>query len=826
MTGEDIKISAAPFKPLIKIDKDASGIKIALCDKNSKTAIEPAQYVLFGEKEHSIFFKGTFYNLPRFNFELLQSFAARPTLLLDKKYLAEITAEILPKLALREEIYLEADPALLKYQKSTITEEPLPVLEIKKNKNHTLNAQIFWHYGPNLLVADQKEDHAKFYTHQFNNQQYLLKRYPQSEEWLRSFLIEKKFCETSGGYKINEDDFIDFYTYDFPGLMKSIKLSLTGEDISTYFFNKESDEFALNVDFKEGTNINWFEFKPTYNINDFNFSHEQLAALFKTNKKYLRLADGSLAKLPAEKFNELEKILKKSEFNKKNNSYNLQKNELYFLYHNFRHEAKLQLENSLKKIINGLDNFKGIEKISLPATKAGAPRNYQITGYNWLFFLHQHSFNGILADDMGLGKTFQVLLLLLYLKEKKLKKEPSLIVVPTSVVYNWQAEIEKFTPNLKSTIISGNKKRVGKIKNLKEYDIIITSYSLIRNDLQHYSKYCFDYVILDEAQYIKNHKALTCKAVKCLRSKNRLALTGTPVENHLGELWSIFDFLMPGFLSSYSFFKVHYENNPDNLKLKLKPFILRRMKKEVISELPAKTEINSYCKLTPEQEELYLNILKTQKKELLSLIEDKGLAGAQINILSVLLRLRQVCCHPQLLPGNSTVKNSAKFELFKELLQEIIDDGHKVVIFSQFVKMLDIIKKHLQKNELPFVYLDGSTHNKKRQALINEFNNNPEQKIFLCSLKAGGVGINLTAANYVIIYDPWWNPAVEQQAMDRVHRLGQKKDVFVYKLLARGSVEEKILTLQEQKKDLLKKVISKGGGSFLSQDDINNLLTY
>lgn len=825
LTGENISISVSSFKPLLQVTKEGQKIKLRLCNKKNQIEIKPEQYVLFGDKEFSIFFKGIFYNLSRFNHELLSTFQDNPVIELEKKFFAEITAEIIPKLALREELSLEIDPALIKYQKTTITEEPLPRLEIKKNKSGSLLVKLFWNYGPNLSVLDQKEASFKFHTQQFNNQQYLLKRYPQKEEWLRELLKEKRFKETTLGYKINEDDFIDFYTYDLPGLMSSIKLSITGEDISEYFFNKGGDEFALKVDFKEGSSINWFEFKPTYNINNFKFSHDQLAALFKSNKRYLRLSDGSLAKLPTEKFNQLESLLKKGEFNKKKHSYTLQKNELYFLYHNFRHEAKAQLDRSLKELVKGLDNFQGIKKIPLPEKISGTPRNYQKSGYNWLLFLHQHGFNGILADDMGLGKTFQVLLLLLYLKEQKIKKEPSLIVVPTSVVYNWLAEIEKFTPTLKTLIISGGKKRVTKIKNIKEYDLIITSYALVRNDLEHYSKQSFHYVILDEAQYIKNHKSLTCKAVKCLRSKYRLALTGTPVENHLGELWSIFDFLMPGFLSSYSFFKVHYENNLDKLTLKIKPFILRRMKKDVISELPAKTEINSYCKLTAEQEELYLKILKTQKKELLSLIEEKGIGGAQINILSILLRLRQVCCHPQLLPGSS-VKSSAKFELFKELLQTILDDGHKVVIFSQFVKMLAIIKKHLQKNDIPFVYLDGSTQNKKRQGLINEFNNNPEQKIFLCSLKAGGIGINLTAANYVIIYDPWWNPAVEQQAMDRVYRLGQKKDVFVYKLLARGSVEEKILTLQEQKKDLLKKVISKGGGIILSQEDINNLLTY
>ncbi|MDR1997053.1 MAG: DEAD/DEAH box helicase, partial [Candidatus Margulisbacteria bacterium] len=417
-------------------------------------------------------------------------------------------------------------------------------------------------------------------------------------------------------------------------------------------------------------------------------------------------------------------------------------------------------------------------------------------------------------------------LLLARLKQSGRLTRPALIVAPTSVVYNWVAEIDKFTPELLVLVLSGSRDRVLKVKDAARYDVLITSYALLRNDLEHYAHMEFSYMVLDEAQYIKNPKAQIARAVKCVNTRWRLALTGTPIENHLSELWSIFDFLMPGFLSTLSYFRAVYGADYGRLKKKIHPFILRRTKEEVLKDLPPKNEIDSFCELLPEQELAYLRVLRSQREELFSALQTTDINRMQLNILSCLLKLRQVCCHPALLKGETVIPESAKFNQFKELIAEIMENNSKVIVFSQFVEMLAIMRKFLDGQKIKYAYLDGSTRD--RQAVITEFNADPEIKIFLCSLKAGGIGINLTSANYVIIYDPWWNPAVEQQAMDRVYRIGQTKEVFVYKLITKGTVEEKILALQKKKRSLIDAVITSDVAveKKITKEELEELLTY
>ncbi|MDR2432059.1 MAG: DEAD/DEAH box helicase, partial [Candidatus Margulisbacteria bacterium] len=402
----------------------------------------------------------------------------------------------------------------------------------------------------------------------------------------------------------------------------------------------------------------------------------------------------------------------------------------------------------------------------------------------------------------------------------------ALIVAPTSVVYNWAAEIQKFTPDLQVLILSGSRDRILRVKDAAKYDVLVTSYALLRNDLNHYAHMEFAYMVLDEAQYIKNPKAQIARAVKCVNARWRLALTGTPVENHLSELWSIFDYLMPGFLSALSYFKAMYGDDYPRLKKKIHPFILRRTKEEVLKELPPKNEIDSFCELLPEQEQTYLKVLRSQRQELFAVMQGRDISRLQLNILACLLKLRQVCCHPALLKDAKTIAESAKFNQFKELIAEIVENDNKVIVFSQFVEMLAIMRGFLDGQKIKYSYLDGST--RKRQAVITEFNADPGLKVFLCSLKAGGLGINLTSANYVIIYDPWWNPAVEQQAMDRVYRIGQTKEVFVYKLITKGTVEEKILALQKKKKSLIDAVITSDAAAEknITRAELEELLTY
>ena len=489
----------------------------------------------------------------------------------------------------------------------------------------------------------------------------------------------------------------------------------------------------------------------------------------------------------------------------------------------FGNNIKWQGAKELQQLAKKLKNFKRIRKIEPSSNLQANLRGYQKKGIAWLNFLHEFKFGGILADDMGLGKTIQTLAYLQILKEKNALKNPSLIIMPTSLIGNWKSEIKKFTPNLSYLELYGSDRKE-LFKKIKDFDIILTTYTLALRDLQEYKKYQFEYIILDEAQKIKNPKAKITRAIKSLKSNYKLALTGTPIENHLGELWSIFDFLMSGFLGSESefitLFKNPIEKEKDSKKQKLlnkkiAPFILRRTKEEVVKELPPKTEIIKKTSFKAKQAILYENIRVAMEKKVRNVIKEKGLNKSHIMILDALLKLRQVCCHPQLLDLKATkdVKESAKLELFLDLLDTLMAEDRKVLVFSQFTKMLSILEEEIKKKKIAYTKLTGAT--KKRQEAIEKFTKG-EAKVFLISLKAGGVGLNLVEADTVIHYDPWWNPAVENQATDRAYRIGQNKAVFVYKLLIENSIEEKILELQKKKE-----AISNGIYSNKEQESIN-----
>ncbi len=469
-------------------------------------------------------------------------------------------------------------------------------------------------------------------------------------------------------------------------------------------------------------------------------------------------------------------------------------------------------QQSLSEAIGALKQTGILPHHSLPPHLQSILRGYQQHGYDWLHFLHQHHFHGILADDMGLGKTLQMLSFLQDQYDKHGRK-PNLVVAPTSVVFNWQREAEKFTPDLKVLVHSGSS-RAKDIKNVEELDIVLTSYALFRRDAEMLNKKSWRCVVLDEAQNIKNYRSKTAQLVKEVQADQRWALTGTPLENRLSELWSIFSFLMPGFLGNYNHFKNVYqqpieivqdEEVLERLRKRIFPFVMRRLKEEVARELPPKTEITQYCEMTPEQKKLYQQMLLACREEVFEEVEKKGIEKSQVSIFTALLRLRQICCHPALI-GKKKGYESGKMMEFEDLLLEILSENHRVLVFSQFVEMLTLLKGMLEKNKIEYEYLDGRTRHREKH--INNFQKNENVKVFLISLRAGGTGINLTAADYVIHYDPWWNPAVEDQATDRVHRLGQTRHVFAYKMITKDSVEEKILGLQEKKKNLARGILS------------------
>ncbi len=442
-------------------------------------------------------------------------------------------------------------------------------------------------------------------------------------------------------------------------------------------------------------------------------------------------------------------------------------------------------------------------------------RPYQNEGVAWLERLRRMHLNGVLADDMGLGKTLQAIIAITQNKRQH-PNSLSIVICPTSLVYNWKEEINKFNAELSVLPVDGTPTQRKKMQTeIKKYDVIITSYSLLQKDIEFYKTIPFSYAILDEAQHIKNRTTRNAKSVKLIQADHRLILTGTPIENSLDELWSLFDFLMPGLLSTYDRFVekyIRYPNqkigsNMEALRNKVAPFILRRMKKDVLADLPPISEIIYHCHLSAIQRELYHSYAETAREELAQLVKKEGFDKVQIHVLATLTRLKQICCHPAIFAKEKAeIGDSSKYDMLLELLQNLIEGGHKTVIFSQYTRMLGIIRADLQKMGIRFEYLDGSSKN--RLDIVKSFNQDATISVFLVSLKAGGTGLNLTGADTVIHYDMWWNPAVEDQATDRVYRMGQKKHVSTYKLITVDTIEEKILQLQNRKKGLVKNVIA------------------
>lgn len=476
--------------------------------------------------------------------------------------------------------------------------------------------------------------------------------------------------------------------------------------------------------------------------------------------------------------------------------------------------VKFTMTERLKEIRKQMLGEKHLKFTPVPKEIKADLRKYQTEGAHWLERLRLMYLNGILADDMGLGKTLQAIVAMT--QHLKTAKKPTLVVCPTSLLYNWQEECHKFNGKLKTLIIDGmpnqRKKLIGTIKN---YDVIITSYSLLQKDIETYDKTTFSYMILDEAQHIKNRGTRNAKSVKMVKAEHRLILSGTPIENSLDELWSLFDFLMPGFLGSYDRFVEKYVRisgdeqvkNLQYLRKKVSPFILRRMKVDVLDDLPPVTENVYHTQLTDMQRDLYRSYAESARDELVKLVERDGFDKVQIHVLATLTRLKQICCHPAIFAKErAELGDSAKYDMLLELLQTLIEGKHKTVIFSQYTRMLQIMRDDFEQRGIRFQYLDGSSKN--RLEIVKEFNNDPDIPVFLVSLKAGGTGLNLVGADTVIHYDMWWNPAVENQATDRVHRIGQKENVSVYKLVTLGTIEEKIVEMQNRKKGIVKKIVS------------------
>ena len=607
---------------------------------------------------------------------------------------------------------------------------------------------------------------------------------------------------------------------------------------------RQPGEFKLNV----SSGIDWFELHGHVDFGGFRASLPKLLEALRRGERTVTLDDGSVGMLPQEW---LKKYLPLAALGEQSEDHlRFTTRQVGFLDALLSSMPEATFDATFRTARDELLRFNGIAPLDAPEGFTGALRDYQRDGLGWMEFLRRFGFGGCLADDMGLGKTVQVLALLEQRRQLRAGANgagangngkpdtngaagPSLVVVPRSLVFNWKQEAAKFTPALK-VLDHTSALRDKDARQFGSYDVILTTYGTLRRDAAYFKDVPFDYLILDEAQAIKNAASESAKATRLLRGGHRLALSGTPVQNHLGELWSLFEFLNPGMMGAAAAFREagagvgSGESDPAARSLlakALRPFILRRTKEQVAKELPEKTEQTLYCEMEAQQRKLYDELRNHYRASLLDRIAREGINKAKIQILEALLRLRQAACHPGLIDKSRSKEGSAKLDTLLEHIAEVLDEGHKVLVFSQFTSLLAIVRDRLDEQKTVYEYLDGKTRD--RQQRVERFQNDPDCKLFLISLKAGGLGLNLTAAEYVFLLDPWWNPAVEAQAIDRAHRIGQTRHVFAYRLIAKDTVEEKVLQLQQSKKDLADAIISADNNLIrtIGRDDLELLLS-
>jgi SNF2 family DNA or RNA helicase len=596
------------------------------------------------------------------------------------------------------------------------------------------------------------------------------------------------------------------------------------EEGKNYFIGKS--QISISID----ENKDWFDINAKVFFGEYQIPFMQIRQYILKGQKEFTLPNGEIAVIPDEWFTEYSELF---EFMQpKEDKFALKKYHLALVQNLEQGNlANVTMDRKLQKLYDA-DKFGEIEDFPLPKGFKGTLRPYQKAGYNWLRFLQEFNFGGCLADDMGLGKTVQTLALLQAQKEKEGEVAPSLLIMPTSLLYNWAVEAKKFAPDLKVWRYTGTDRNKDITTYFTKYDVILTSYGTMRIDVDILNQYYFNYVILDESQAIKNPTSAISKAVKTLKSRFKLILTGTPIENSTLDLWSQLSFVNGGLLGNQKFFKTHYQipiekqsdvDKARKLQTIIKPFILRRTKKQVATDLPPKVENIIYVEMSKSQEKVYEEAKSYYRNEILKHIEIKGMGKSQIMLLQGLTRLRQLANHPKMVDPDYE-GDSGKFSDLCEKLKSVLSEGHKVLIFSQFVRHLTLVRKELDQEKVKYSYLDGGT--KDRKAEVENFQNNKDIKVFLLSLKAGGVGLNLTAADYVFMLDPWWNPAVEAQAIDRAHRIGQENKVFIYKFITQNSVEEKILALQQQKIALSQDLITTESSfvKTLSKNDIADIL--
>lgn len=688
--------------------------------------------------------------------------------------------------------------------------------------NNGISAKLEYCYGERVInPLNNESQHADaYYMRNF-----------EQEEMILDFVKSLGMYENKGKMILDDEEkIVDL----LDGKIEELK------QLAEVYYSEEFKKIQVRKlqKMQMGVRLNSESNLLEFDIDLDDFDDIELNRLFhsiKEKKKYYRLKDGSILRIDNEELINVSRLISDLSLDTrqfKDGILDIPANRALFV-DNFLNERKMTdfaQNDGFKKLVQDITHPKDMG-FHLEEDIAEVLRDYQKFGYKWLKTLSHYSFGGILADDMGLGKTLQVLAFIK--EERKNDKRPCLVVAPTSLIYNWKSEADKFVPSLKVEVVHGTKvERNLLLKSCDETDIIVTSYGSLKRDIDHYREMNFSYIFVDEAQHIKNPNTLNANSVKSIKAKGYFAMTGTPIENSLTELWSIFDFIMPGYLMSHNNFVNKFEKpivqNNDREKLNvlskfIKPFVLRRLKSEVLQELPEKIESKVIADMTKDQKKIYAAYLKQAQGEVAAEIKERGLDRSKIKILALLTRLRQICCHPAMFVENYK-GGSGKLETLLEIVGDSIDSGHRLLLFSQFTSMHDIIGKALKDSGKSYFYLDGSTKAKDRIDLVNRFNNG-EREMFLISLKAGGTGLNLTGADMVIHYDPWWNPAVEDQATDRAYRIGQTKAVQVFKIITKGTIEEKIFALQEKKRGLINNVIQPGENLLtkLKEEEIREL---
>lgn len=754
---------------------------------------------------------------------------------LNKRYIA------IPKA--KEETYFEkfVAPLIEKHHVyaegfdiKTEKHEATPVIKVIYVDGGVSQIQLYFKYGQNVFAMGNENKVSVRLSRDEEN--YTFTRIKRNSNWEKqqfSFLLGLGLKKISAIFhhlelpNLNENDNPSYAIINWVN-EHIATLQAQGFEIEQATTSKRFVFGANKIDFEINEDNDWFDINAIvyFGIHPIPFLSLKQHILHK--RREFVLPDGDIAIIPEKWFTQYSSIFSLADSGK---NLKLKKHHVGLI----NDLAEDSLANvTLDRKLQRLNDFENIADTAMPVHFKGDLRHYQKAGYNWFSFLREYNFGGCLADDMGLGKTIQTLAMLQQIKEEDELKQThstSLIIMPTSLIYNWLNEAKKFTPKLKIHAHTGTFRNKD-IALFDKFDLVITTYGITRVDSEIISKFYFNYIILDESQNIKNPSSKSFKAVRMLKSRHKLVLSGTPIENSVADLWTQLTFLNPGLLGTQAFFNDEYvqaiEKRKDEEKAKklqaiIKPFVLRRTKEQVASELPPKTEQIYYCDMSEDQAAAYEKTKSAYRNDLLSSMDDGTYAKKQVQLLQGLTALRQLANHPVMI-DEEYASDSGKFENVMHTLDNVLKGGHKVLIFSQFVKHLSIFKASFEQQGIPFAYLDGGTKN--RGEIVAEFQKNDDLKVFLISIKAGGVGLNLTQADYVFILDPWWNPAVEQQAIDRTHRIGQDKKVFIYKFISKDTVEEKILALQRRKKSLANSLITTEENFFksLSKDDIRELL--